>query len=293
MGPYTDMIAQNAEYSLADALRDAEDDFRQDFIEYWGLESPAPPDGVELDEWRDLRKLYGLAKQVAGVAATLVRQKGLGPQRLAEPAAIAEEARAFQARVDNVLGLVREQLGPGAWSKAYWNLLPQVPTDPRTRHGVFQNSLEFETSSLFLPQLDVVVGRLQALLKYIVATGNDRTRAYLARVARCYCLDHRPELAVMCRAVLDTALQDIAPDEAVRAKLGGKPSERVGLSKRLEFVDANDLIQGPSREAMARLKKAGDDAVHVAPGLEPEPEVLIGDLVSALTAIGLVGGASS
>jgi hypothetical protein len=97
MGPYTDLIAQNAEYTLADALDAAESDFRQDFLEYWGLNASAPPEGVELDEWRDLRQLYGLAKQVAGVATKLVSRKGLGPQRLAEGAAIAAEAREFQA----------------------------------------------------------------------------------------------------------------------------------------------------------------------------------------------------
>src|SRR5207244_9256240 len=138
---------------------------------------------------------------------------------------------------------------------------------------------------LILPQLDAVVARLQSLLNYLVTAHNGRTNAFLAHVARCYCLDYRTELAVMCRAVLDTALQDLAPDERVRAKLGGRPGDRVGLSRRLEYIDSLGLIRDDHLQAMRRIKRAGDDAVHVAPGLEPEPDALVADLLVALTAI--------
>ena len=285
MGPYTDLIAHDAEYSLADALNAAESDFGQDFVEYWGLDAHQPPDGVDLEEWRELRRLYGLGQQLAEVAATLLKRKGLGPGKLGEAVELAELARDFQAKVDVLLDGVRDKLGDEAAAKAYWQLLPQAPKDPRTRRGVFQTSLELGTSRLFLPPLKQVVARVQMLLKFLVAGHGERTNSFLSHVARCYCLDHRAELAVMCRAVLDTALQDIAPDDVVRAKLGGRAAERVGLSRRLDYVRASELLSAAEVASMDRVKSAGDDAVHIAPGLEPAPDTLMSDLVAGLVAI--------
>ena len=285
MGPYTDLIDYDSAYSLANALDDAESDFRGDFIDYWGLEGHEPPEGMDRDEWLELRKLYGLAEQIGEVASTLIKRKGLGPQRLAQPAVMAAEARDFQAQVDKVLDAIKERFGLDTWAAFDSALLPHDASDPRTKQSVFQTSLELFTSALFIPSLDAVVARLQRLVDYLVAAQNERSNAFLARVARCYCLDHRTELAVMCRAVLDTALQDIAPDEHVRAHLGGRTNERIGLAKRLDYVDSLGTIGSPVRAAMDRLKRVGDDAVHTAPGLEPDPDELMSDLVDALHAI--------
>lgn len=88
----------------------------------------------------------------------------------------------------------------------------------------------------------------------------------------------------MARAVLDTALQEVIPDEPVRMALQIAKRDRVGLSARLRYLDSLDLIRGDARKAMDRLKSAGDDAVHTAPGLEPQPDAIMTDLLAALTA---------
>jgi hypothetical protein len=209
----------------------------------------------------------------------------LGAAKLAEPSVLADDARALQEKVDEALAIIRERVGIDAWGKAYWNLLPQQASDPRTRNAIFRNSLELECAELFVPDLGRVADRLEALTKYLVGSQNERSNAYLSLVARSYCLDHPTELAVMCRASLDTALQDVAPDEIVKAKLGGTARERVGLEKRLDFIGSLGLVSEENLAAMIRVKKAGDQAAHLTPGMEPTSESLLQDLVSSLNAI--------
>lgn len=285
MSVWTDMIANDAEFSLNDALDSTEDDFSSDFREYWGLESSAPPDWMDPTEWLELRKLYGLAGQIAEVTSTLVKRKGLGDARLAQPAALSAEAKAFQAKIDDLLALVESKGGLEAWGKIYWKLTPQAPSDPRTRRGVFRNSLEIAISRLFFPTLFSVTERAEELISRLVTVPGNRARAYLSRVARCYCLDQRPELAVMCRAVVDAALSGIVSDEDVRMRRGLPKRDRIGLSHRLAHVESLDLLPKNVTEAIVRLKTAGDDAVHVSPGLEPTREALMDDLVIILNAI--------
>ncbi len=76
----------------------------------------------------------------------------------------------------------------------------------------------------------------------------------------------------------------VVPDEPVRQALNLAKRDRVGLSARLRYIDNLNLIRGDARQAMDRLKRAGDDAVHTAPGLEPQPDAIMTDLLAALTA---------
>lgn len=285
MGQYTDLIAHDATYSLHDALDSSRSDYREDFYDYWGLTASEPPDTVEKEEWLELRQLYGLAQQVANVASSLIKHKGIGSKRLSEADTLAQDARSLQDKIDQALETIRERLGTDAWTKAYWTLLPQTAADPRTRNAIFRNSLEIECANLFLPNLGAVASRLETLTKHLVSSQNLRTNAYLSLVARSYCLDHRTELAIMCRAALDTALQDVASDESVIAKLGGRGNERVGLEKRIDYLESFDLVSPKQVASMKRVKKSGDDAAHLTPGVEPASDLLLGDLVSGLSAV--------
>jgi hypothetical protein len=285
MGPWTDMIANNAEFSLADALDFTEGDFRSDFLEYWGLDASSAPDWMDHDQWLQLRKLHGFAAQISEIVSTLLKRKGVGPDRLAQPAILAQEAAFFQTQVNEALAFIEQKSGADAKWQAYSRLTPQAPSDPRTRRAVFRNSFELAISQLFMPDLGSMAQRAENLIEHLAAVPGERARAYLSRVARCYCLDQSTELAVMCRAVCDAALTDVAPDENVRKASGLRSSQRIGLSHRLNYVESLDLLPREVIDAMTRVKRAGDDAVHVSPGLEPERDVLLADLVVGLNGI--------
>src|SRR5690606_29432174 len=98
------------------------------------------------------------------------------------------------------------------------------------------------------------------------------TSAYLSRVAECYIRDMRPELAVMCRAVLDTAIQQVADDEQVKNIVGAGRRGHVGLERRIEFCRSCGIFDDEVRDAAERVMDAGDKAAHVVPGLERDPD---------------------
>lgn len=279
MGQYEDTIADNSGFSLDDALDSAESDYRQDFLEYWGFESDQPPSTLDRDDWLEYRKIYGLAKQTAEAATTLLQRKGLGRDRIALPQVLAQEASNVQEKVREILKVV----DPGDWWKAYQLLLPYHTADPRTKYNVFKNTLQLEAARLFPYWPGKIAERLQVLVGYLVRYPNARTAAYLARVAACYSLDMRPEFAVMARAVLDTALQDLVDDDTVRSVVGA--DRHVGLERRIEYATREGIFDRETKAAADLLRRAGDVAVHTMPGLEPDLESMLGALVKALTSI--------
>lgn len=207
MGTYSSLIAQDTRFSLNDALWNAQTEFGDDFVEHWGFNLSEPPEGIPEQDWRELRRIHQLAKQLSAIGATLIKKKGIGPGTLAEVSRLTAEATEFESKIDNALEAIKAKYGPEVWVKAYMALLPQSAGDPRTRSSVFESTLELETSRLFLPSLSATSARLKKLLAYAVAGHGERVNAYLSRVALCYCLDQRTELAVMCRAVVEAAME--------------------------------------------------------------------------------------
>lgn len=285
MGAYRYLIESSSGFSLGAALEFTESDFREDFIAVWGLEADAPPDHVERDDWLACRRIYGMASQIAEVALLLVRQKGIGAQRMATGSQLATEARSHDQHLNELLDAVKPHLAPEDFARVRDQLEAPSADDPRSHRDIFVNTLQLAARRIFPPTLDEVASRLEGLVRYVVGSQNERTNAFLGRVATCYCLGLRTELAVMARAVLDTALQEVVPDETVRNALNTPKRQRVGLSSRLQYLDNFDLVSGEPRQAMTRVKRAGDDAVHTAPGLEPDPDGIMSDLVSALGAV--------
>jgi hypothetical protein len=282
MGRYEDTIANNSRFSLDDAFDDAESDYRDDFMDYWGFESQAPPTDLDHDDWLEYRKIYGLATQIAEAASTLLQRKGLGTDRLALPQLLAQEAAGTQEEVTKFLAAVKQHQ-PDAWAKAYQLLLPYHPADPRTKYNVFRNTLQLEAARLFPSWPGKLADRLQVLVAYLVRYPNARTASYLARVATCYVREMRPEFAVMARAVLDTALEEFVEDATVRELVGA--NRHVGLERRIEYCSATGVFDKDATAAATLVREAGDDAIHTAPGLEPDLESLLAALVTTLTSI--------
>ena len=141
MGQYSDWIARDSRFDLDAALDEAASDYRRDFLLHWGFESSEPPDHLDHDAWIEYRRLYGLARQMAEAASTLLRPKGLGPSRLALSSILSTEAAGMQAKVDQVLKAVEERK-PDESYRVYELFLPSHPSDPRTRHNVFRNCIQ-------------------------------------------------------------------------------------------------------------------------------------------------------
>lgn len=98
----------------------------------------------------------------------------------------------------------------------------------------------------------------------------------------------------MARAVLDAALEEVLRDEEVRrADRTLRASSRVQLGHRLNHLATYDLLLPGESAAMEAIKVGGDDAIHIAPGMEPKSDTILANLATALGAVErLVGGNS-
>jgi hypothetical protein len=282
-GRFADGIQSSAKFSPADALDIAESEYRDDFLAYWGLTASEPPDELDKDKWLEYRRLYGIAGQIADAARTLLRRKGLGPHNLSLPQRLAEEAGGRQRIIDELLNQARQLLGHADYLELWQQLMPGDPQDPRTKHYVFRNALQLEVIRLFPYDPNQMAERLIRLTAYLVRYSNERTAAYLVRVAHCYAIDLKTELAAMARAVLDTALQDYIDDEAVRREI--IIGRYVTLDARLQYCRSKGILTRDALAAADLVKKSGDDAIHMAPGLEADPNRVLESLAVVLQAL--------
>lgn len=284
MGYFEDTIANDSSFTLDDAIDIIEREFREDFLEYWGLDATECPEHLERDDWIECRKIYDLARQTASVATSLLQKKGLGKSRLALPDVWRTEGEAQQLRIDKLLEMVEELPESVRWqvSQAF---LPFQPSDPRTKHNIFRNALQLEAAELFRISVGNIASRLRVLVDYLVRSANPRTASYLKRVATCYALNMPTEFAVMARAVLESAIESFVDDETIEARLGRLGPTNVRLERRIEYCSAVDIFDSATQEAANRVRVAGNQAAHAAPGLEPDLDTLLEDLVKSLEAI--------
>src|SRR5687767_4045651 len=151
---YEQSIESDARFSLADALADAEQCYTDAFLAHWNFSDNAPPHEVSWEDWSRLREWYELARKLAHIAASLVKRKGVGPERLGRPGQLLEEAVWMQTTINQLLGVAREELPPEKARELVEVLQsPWLPSDPRTQRAVFENALQIEASQLFVPDL--------------------------------------------------------------------------------------------------------------------------------------------
>jgi hypothetical protein len=96
------------------------------------------------------------------------------------------------------------------------------------------------------------------------------TEKYLARVARLYLWGFDPEVYVMCRAALDSALQDLLVQERVREVLGLGDSAQISLGVRVQLARYSDpaLLSDRTWALAYWLKEDGNDVIHTDPHLQ-------------------------
>ena len=273
MGLYSEQIAQSSSFDLDAALASALDEYMTDFTDHWGFTANAPPAWLSHDDWIEYRRVYGFAEKIGKAAASLLQKKGLGKGPIENVEEWHREAAKRQRQVDELWIQIKDKLEGPDWWKIYVALQPGHPADPRTTRDVFDTVLQIEAVGLFPYSPASTARALQDLAKHLIRYRNERTAAYLARVARCFVFDMRPELAVMARAVLDAALEDLADDAAVRQAVGSTGD--VTLERRIEFCRARGIFADDEYRAAHGLRTAGRDAAHVMPGIEPDPMQII------------------
>ncbi len=92
MSSYERSLRESPGFTLGTALEFAQDDFREAFFSVWGIDASAPPGGMDFDEWLAVKRVYGMAQQVASVARQLLKRRGVGPQKLQVGTQLASEA---------------------------------------------------------------------------------------------------------------------------------------------------------------------------------------------------------
>lgn len=270
-------------YDLDDAVEYASREYEEDFAEYWGLDASSPPEHLEFDQWREYKEIHSLAKRLAVAASTLVRPRRLSEDHRTLPGVLQLEAAEREQLVTEALEQLKERVSHGDWWQLWNAFRPTDPSDPRTKRDFLLNCVQIEATKLFPGSPAPMAARMLTLVNFLVRNPGERTRAYLSRVAECYLRGMKTEFAVMCRAVLDTALQDFVSDEEVRRTVGA--GRNVGMERRIECCRAKRVFDVESTNVAKRIKDSGDNAVHLAPGLEPDPDRLLEDLVTILTCI--------
>ena len=80
-------------------------------------------------------------------------------------------------------------------------------------------------------------------------------------------------------------MHDVAAVDVVRNALWMARRMRVALASHFKCLTTLDHVTRQEVEAMGRVKKAGDDAVQLGPGIQTEPDELMRDLVLFLKVV--------
>ena len=98
----------------------------------------------------------------------------------------------------------------------------------------------------------------------------------------CYVRDMRPEMAVMSRAVMEAALEDIEAVEGrlvANRKVQGKMRKRYpGLGDWIQAATDVGALDEEGRKAAGEVKDAGDKAIHNVPQQAPDAGVVLENL---------------
>jgi hypothetical protein len=220
-----------------------------DFEEYWGLLAAEPPEGVEPADWELARLLDLVGRNLVGCAQMLTARPEL-----------AHVLRRSHPDEDPI-GSLRDL--------SSYNV-------SRDRCEI---QLAWEATSL----LGAAKTRSMELLLFLSAfTLSPRAAAYLDRATQLYIWGFDPEVAVMCRAVLEAALEERI-DESELLSLGQRRG-KFGFQfyQYVEAAAQKGLISPENRKFADQIREAGNKAVHVSPGLEPEPFWLLASLTILL-----------
>lgn len=225
------------DWSLWSVLQEAVDHWHEVFEEYWGLRKDQDETSVDADTRANWQKLDEMAPRLLRGALAL-QLSALKPNP-ASSVELTPDMVELARRILQVYGkslIVRDR-----WSFA-------VAHDAMER---------LEGSSTRVAELLNVI---------LLHQFDDRTAAYLARVARLYVYGFEIEALVMCRSALEAALQDVLPDEVMSEQGFVKAGPEYTLASRIAAAERMGYFDGEKKRAAHVLRKASNEAVHTAPG---------------------------
>jgi hypothetical protein len=249
----------NPDWSLALMLGVHKEYWQEIYNDYWGLADEAGPEHLDWGQWERGKHLDRIAQRLTAAALSLdLRQM-----------ANADELPAVDAET---LGVVRNIL------VAYGESV------------LVRDRFSFEPADDALNMLYNAPDRLRQLISLTLSgTLDQRTTAFLSRIGRLYVYGFEPETLILCRAALDTALQERFPDSNVEKVLGMSRERGYTLQERIHVAYSVGVFDDVQRSSAHRLRRAGNDAVHVAPGFLVEGVadafaaiVMLSDLLVAL-----------
>jgi len=272
------------------AVATAVDEFPSEWKRYWGIGEHVCPDHLDPGEWEAAREMHELARRICHAASALQGRK-LPEELRTFPAILSMEAKdERQSRRELVerleAGLRPEQAGDGP-VKDLIHFLKWSEGAAGTKEALFRTAVEIYSYPDFGCAPGEVARRVLELLEFLMRTKGKITREYLRRVAMCYVRDMRPEMAVMSRAVMETALQVEAVENRIDGHLKVKGKRHPGLGDWIEAAAAVGVLNETGVLAARIVKDAGDDAIHNAPQQAPEARIVLENLRTVLQQVEL------
>jgi len=277
------------EWTLDELVSEVADWFPVNWAMFWGIGTPSPTEiGDEDDEFSNADELYRAIYHLVSSAASLSRRK-LPDDRRAMPRSLKERSEQERAAWNEAAGNLREVYAEEPEKPGLADVLQflegQSPAERTERF--FRGTVETLAWQEFGYLPSELAERLLRLLEFSVLTKSERTQAYLRRVARCFILDLGPELAVMCRAVVEASLEHLDLEEAVNSVLERKNKKgHPGLVDWLDAASDVGLLDDGGRRAAENIRTSGNDAIHAAPDLARSPVELMQDLTEVLEQLG-------
>lgn len=255
---------------------------------YHGIESPDPL----LVGDTDARDLMKTANRLVRAAERLSDRKlpddqRQRPKELASKAR--EQRRKKEALIRDLRKVAEEVTDPDEGAKLE-RIIDQLqgPSglwSKEEEYRVFRSFLEIESFERYGVLPGDLADRVITLLGYLVGTDSQGARRYLERVAECFVLGLGAELAIMSRAVLESALKSLELEVVVEEIKTARDVRHASLVDWIEAASQAGLFDEHARAAADAVKQAGNNAVHAAPGIESDPEQILQSLVLVLESL--------
>jgi hypothetical protein len=140
------------------------------------------------------------------------------------------------------------------------------------RTSQIRDRISFDLADDACQRMHGSADRVAQLLELVLDREHDeRTASFLARAGRLYVYGFEPEVLVMCGAALDVALQEVMSDERMTdAGYAKRVTPRrdaldYTLNERIDAAAKLRLISYAQKQRAHKLRRARNNAVHVAP----------------------------
>ena len=141
------------------------------------------------------------------------------------------------------------------WEQTY---VMQDALDPAEPYcGIPRDGLELEAARQAVRALPVVVSRTQQVVWQALNNHpSPIVSAYMRRLGRCYVAGFDPEVVILCRAVLDSALKELVDDT---------PSAPRTMDGRIKTLHAGGVLSASQVDIANQIRLRGNHAVHDEP----------------------------